>query len=362
MQASKSLPKPQNWQDFETLCKKLWGEIWECPEIKKNGRQGQTQNGVDISGMPQGETGYIGIQCKGKDEYTGKNFTRKEIEKEIEKAKSFIPKLNKLYFATTAEKDVKIEQYIREVNLKNISDGFFEVHLFCWSEIVDLIFENRKTYDYYVNCMNFTNSYSAKITFGDGNKVLEVAPRFRKDTIIKVSKPYERYNPRGSVLDLLGPSFGYPTEKYNASFCCIQLKLINTGLNDISNFKIFIEFEGEISEISLDNNKIKIKSIISSTYSHIKIDEKCIEVNPSKKLLVGEEEYLFDEFYIKTLPVHTELKLKWKLISSNFREEGTLFIDVNPEIIEKKLTSETEDYGEIGKIIMKDVEDFWEYK
>ena len=27
MQAPKSLLKPQNWQDFETLCKKLWGEI-----------------------------------------------------------------------------------------------------------------------------------------------------------------------------------------------------------------------------------------------------------------------------------------------------------------------------------------------
>ena len=48
MQAPKSLLKPQNWQDFETLCKKLWGEIWECREIKKNGRQGQAQNGVDV--------------------------------------------------------------------------------------------------------------------------------------------------------------------------------------------------------------------------------------------------------------------------------------------------------------------------
>ena len=93
MQISKSLPKPQNWQDFETLCKKLWGEIWSCPEIKKNGRQGQAQNGVDVCGMPKGESGYYGIQCKGKDDYTGKNFTIKEIDGEIEKAKSFIPAL-----------------------------------------------------------------------------------------------------------------------------------------------------------------------------------------------------------------------------------------------------------------------------
>lgn len=56
MKALKSLPKPQNWQDFETLCKKLWGEIWECHEIKKNGRQGQVQNGVDVYGKPNGES------------------------------------------------------------------------------------------------------------------------------------------------------------------------------------------------------------------------------------------------------------------------------------------------------------------
>lgn len=35
MKALKSLPTLQNWQDFETLYKKLWGEISECREIKK---------------------------------------------------------------------------------------------------------------------------------------------------------------------------------------------------------------------------------------------------------------------------------------------------------------------------------------
>ena len=65
----KQLRKPENWQDFESLCKVLWGEIWNCPEIKKNGRTGQTQHGVDVYGTPQGETEYYGIQCKGKDDY-----------------------------------------------------------------------------------------------------------------------------------------------------------------------------------------------------------------------------------------------------------------------------------------------------
>lgn len=74
----KTMEKPVNWQDFESLCKKLWGEIWHCPSIKKNGRQGQSQNGVDIYGIPAGETDYFGIQCKGKDDYTKAQLTETE--------------------------------------------------------------------------------------------------------------------------------------------------------------------------------------------------------------------------------------------------------------------------------------------
>ena len=46
----KSLRKPENWQDFESLCKKLWGEILEMPhKIKKNGRCRKHQIGTDVS-------------------------------------------------------------------------------------------------------------------------------------------------------------------------------------------------------------------------------------------------------------------------------------------------------------------------
>ena len=42
MKSPTQIQPPANWQDFETLCKKLWGEIWCCTDtIKKNGRSGQ---------------------------------------------------------------------------------------------------------------------------------------------------------------------------------------------------------------------------------------------------------------------------------------------------------------------------------
>src|SRR5436305_12363210 len=108
MEAPKTLRRPSNWQDFESLCKKLWGEIWNCPEIQKNGRLGQEQSGVDIFGIPFYEKEYYGIQCKGKNEYNNYQFTELEILDEINKAESFEPKLKKYYLTTTAQNDNKI--------------------------------------------------------------------------------------------------------------------------------------------------------------------------------------------------------------------------------------------------------------
>lgn len=52
----KTLRKPERWQDFEDLCKKLFREIWQCSyTIKKNGRQRQPQSGVDVYAIPKDE-------------------------------------------------------------------------------------------------------------------------------------------------------------------------------------------------------------------------------------------------------------------------------------------------------------------
>ena len=89
MKAQKELRKPHSWQDFEKLCKKLWGEVWCCPNIKQNGRQGQNQNGVDVFGVPSGEKAYFGNQCKLKDGYTDSKLTKKEIDARVQQIIDF---------------------------------------------------------------------------------------------------------------------------------------------------------------------------------------------------------------------------------------------------------------------------------
>ena len=87
MKISQTLRRPANWQDFESLCLLLWRSEWKSEDIKKNGRNGQAQKGVDICGHRDGEDGFSGVQCKCKPGNTA--LTRDEIDSEVENAKAF---------------------------------------------------------------------------------------------------------------------------------------------------------------------------------------------------------------------------------------------------------------------------------
>ena len=151
MKAQTQIFPPTNWQDFEELCKRIWEIKWNFPDdIIRNGRMGQTQNGVDISAYVENKHGYCGVQCKGKDNFTNKQMTTAEIDDEISKAKKFKPALKSLTFATTAPKDAVIEEYVRNCNVKNIENGLFSVAIFSWEDIVSLIEQYKSVKEWYV--------------------------------------------------------------------------------------------------------------------------------------------------------------------------------------------------------------------
>jgi len=375
MKASQTLRRPSNWQDFESLCKKLWGEIWNCPEIKKNGRIGQTQHGVDVYGIPFGESEYYGIQCKGKDEYTNTQFTKKEIITEIEKAKFFQPPLKKLYFATTAVKDVVIEEFVRDKNLEHKNKGLFEIHLFSWEDIVELIDENKQTHDYYLKSQNYKSKKSVSITFQNGLSELTIIPKFKKTIThfkqkIKPANPFlsesfseilrqqqeqfTRKNP--FVIHTQSPSI-----KINQSFCEICFYIHNTGLDPLEEYKLFFNFEGEIQNLVNDNEIIIGKLIIPKTKSFpdVILNKNLMqgEVIPNKNILVSDDTLKSDELYIKPLPKECNIKVHWKLISKDFKDEGVLKIAVKPNIINDYKELLVEDPYKVG-IEESDIEDF----
>ena len=138
------IPPPKNWQDFETLCWDLWKTIFNDPETQKNGRQGQKQNGVDIYGKTNGGNEWTGIQCKGKDDYSKKTITEKELKEEVEKAKSFKPALSKYILATTGQRDQKVQKLAREITDDHSQEELFSVHVFFWEDILERLIEHQE--------------------------------------------------------------------------------------------------------------------------------------------------------------------------------------------------------------------------
>src|ERR1039457_5367904 len=118
------IPPPKYWQQFEDLCLDIFRNIWSDPTAQKNGRQGQPQHGTDICGKAGSHGRALhGVQCKGKDAAYGGLVTEGELRDEIEKAKSFTPRLSHWILATTAPKNAAIEQLAREVTEEHRTRG-----------------------------------------------------------------------------------------------------------------------------------------------------------------------------------------------------------------------------------------------
>ncbi len=371
MEAPKTLARPANWQDFESLCKKLWGEIWNCPEIQKNGRLGQEQFGVDVFGIPENEVSYYGIQCKGKSEYNDNQyehpqFTEKEILKEIENAKTFEPALKKWYLATTALNDSKIQTLIRKKNLEHIQAGLFEVHLFSWESIVDLINENKETYNYYVKSLNYKSKQSVNITFNNGDTELLATPKFKKNvTIYKMkNKDDESYT---SNIEKIMSAYRIPgdftidsshtSKKTNMSFFDFRIVIKNTGDEPIENLKLKLKFNGNIHSLK-DTNVTQDFLLLNPKVQHDTFlweETMTGKIVPIRQILVSDDTFVSDDIFIKPDPTETEINIEWNLLSKHYKNSGTLKIKIEPEISRnrsiKYVTTESEERTEEGEIV-----------
>ena len=374
-----NLRKPENWQDFETLCKKLWGEIWNCPEIKKNGRSGQNQKGVDVYGIPQGFENYFGIQCKGKDDYSKSQLTKKEIDQEIEKAKLFIPSLEKFYFATTANKDSKIEEYIRVKDLENRKQNLFQIHLFSWEDIVDLIDENKSTHDWYLKKVDFRSLFSVKISFQNDLSEIYFEPALLENhiTYFKKEIDFDNIPQMGSLKTLQIPGFDrkeyiksaqevQPVEHYfrgrsskNLSSSVFALRVLNNGSKQIENFKLYFEIQSDdviVDTVYKQTHFLDVTKYSYDTFFYEGSKEGIFE--PDSKILVQTDSILSDDIAIRPLISGEQtVTLKWNLVSKDFNDEGFLYIFIKPDITVENTEMHVENFYDMPEkeIILENI-------
>lgn len=366
MIAQTQLKKPSNWQDFEKLCKLLWGEIWICEDsIKRHGRQGQNQHGVDVFSYVEKYRGYCGIQCKGKDDYANAQLTEAEIDAEIEKALGFEPELKLLVFATTANKDAKIERYIRKKDIENRVKGLFAVDIASWKDIVDQLERYRTTYNWYVNNCQFKDTTDVRVTF-DGEEEITIHPEYIRTTIHYEYKDLTLLEQtwRSRLKDLVSQNFDASIMSWSRPspidkrWCELNIRIENIGKTVIKTPKLVVFFKpDEIVEIDDDfyycnawgiNEAAKAqinagrdaKREVFQTYSNQ------LEYRPKNSVFVQKD---YREFHMSIIPADgiKTLSLIWKFLCEDYQKMGYLIINVEPKIEEQVKTIEVYDKSEL---------------
>ena len=327
MKAPTQILPPQNWQDFEELCKRIWQNKWENPEdIVRNGRLGQAQNGVDISAYVESKGGYCGVQCKGKDNYTHSKLTTDEIDREIEKAKKFQPELKSFTFATTAPKDAVIEEYVRLKNVENRKNDLFSISLFSWEDIVSLIeqFGNVKDWYLFEKLQVYEPELKLLVKDNESPDLIELHPQYTSQKIIYL---YEN------------PAYSISSVSFADGLTFFKEMMANTV-----EFEIDLVNEG----ICLENCTFEIIMEESSNHKFFTNDNVLHEIAGQFELsefeMITKKEFTFQSGRIKRYkiliecsesPISEEFKIECIFTSKQNRKPftKTLVCKVEPEII-----------------------------
>lgn len=136
--SSMQIPPPLSWEEFEEITLDACKIRWENSDLQMHGRKGQAQSGVDIFGANH-IFGNIGVQCKNYES----QISLELIIDEINKAESFIPKIEMFYLATTSKTDVNIQREIRLLSQERTKENKFPVMVLFWSDIIQDLIRNH---------------------------------------------------------------------------------------------------------------------------------------------------------------------------------------------------------------------------
>jgi len=348
----KSLSKPQHWQDFESLCKKLFGAAWDCRNtIRGNGRSGQEQCGVDVYAIPKGEDEYFGIQCKGKDDYTKAKLTEKEVLDEINKATKFKPKLKVFVIATTANKDANIQTFIRTEDIRSRQNGGFEIQLYAWEDLVDLLEEHDDIYQWYLSGQHIRGQYECTILI-DGGPSTTIKPVYTRQITQYVTETWNRAFNNSSLNKMLqlnkGIYFAHPREhkrQFNYSICQIQVSIQNTGNKTLDDWKLSVEFDpSQVKKLCKEYegeergyDEMLSVSLMKSIHSHhrpsLTVDEEALSLTyqPADNSVLTQRDNRKFSFWLQ--PVSHEIQeihLRWEMLARDFNDRGDISIAVDP--------------------------------
>lgn len=126
-------PRPADWTGLENLTAMLVDYEYGSMNVQRFGRQGQSQDGVDVLSSRWGPNGdiYIGYQCKAVQ-----SLTQTQVEAECALAKKFKPAIDRYVIVTSLPRDARLQS-----SVKAIASGTygFPVDIWFWDDLNEKI-------------------------------------------------------------------------------------------------------------------------------------------------------------------------------------------------------------------------------
>lgn len=357
------IPRPRNWQDFERLCKKLFGEMFDCATtIKANGRAGQAQQGVDIYGVAKGAHEYFGIQCKARDDEAAATLTIEDFDAEITKAGAFKPALASFFVATTARKDVVLEQHARERDLASRASGGFTIVLYCWEDLADLIEGHRATYRWWVLEKRHKASFGVEVSLGDSNDVI-LRPKFRR--IERRREWSGDGRPRlhwladyaalsSQIRNLAAEPRLFPDVRRNRSFEELFVQFRNTGQEVLEDYRFEFKVRGERHRLDTGSSFL----IASNTPTNTWVGKTSFGYAPHDRSPLTQSESRQFSVFISPDPASIIVEIDWMLFARDFQIQGELRAAVHAEFETVRIVEPVQVASEAGE--EESLEDFYE--
>lgn len=132
------IPLPATFEELESITCDFFSNTFHTP-FQKWGRSGQQQCGIDIFGKDWNGRS-VGVQCKN---YQNARLTEDILRNDIKKAEEISPPLERMYFVTTAPRDVKIQNFCMGWR------GKFPVEIYYWEVLERFLQLNPAIKDLY---------------------------------------------------------------------------------------------------------------------------------------------------------------------------------------------------------------------
>ena len=251
-------PPPRNWDALESLVLDVFTQRLQNPALKRYGRSGQEQSGVDVFG-PHQAGGFLGIQCKN---HPGGNIPIQEVKKEIAKAETFTPSLSYYIIATSAPRDASVASAVSILSEERRQKAQFTVEIFFWEDICHELARHHALVKVHFPELSIVAAepHQPRLTtmFASGKTSVTLAADWEYQPP-KENKKSERIPPRypgGRGISILYPFPMWYTPGKTPGTVPLKFLIENQSVTEAKNVELNIELPGECRFITVSTGEM----------------------------------------------------------------------------------------------------------